>query len=379
MGYDNFNKKLKSAFYRFRRAFLRLPLPQRIMVVLLALALCSFLIFGMRQLLHFDKTSSIIGTSTESTDTTKTADKIPGNYVRRHLDGVYVDPQNADYYPVAVMIDNDPNARPQAGLAQAQIVYEALMEGNITRFMAIFATASSTLPEIGPVRSARPYFVDWAQGYNALYAHVGGSPEALTELKMTAMYNINEFYQGKYFWRSHERLAPHNVLSSGENFYNYLNNLNVRSVNYRSWQYKDETAETHCQASACQNIDINYNNPLFAVSWQYDSEQNQYRRLMASSQHNDADGTPIAAKNVIVLKVPSQIVDAELRRHMQNIGAGKAWYCLDGACLEGSWKKASAREREVIYDDKDKEVKFNAGTTWIEVVQYDGSINVSNF
>jgi len=349
--------------------------PVRTVFILAILALCSLAASGISRLMPARQ----IVEQKQSFDTQNSAvaeyNNIPSYYIRRHLDGTYIDPKNADYYPVAVMIDNDPNARPQAGLAHAQIVYEALMEGAITRFMAIFSESKNTPEEIGPVRSARPYFIDWAQGYDALYAHVGGSPEALGELKNVSMYNINEFYQGKYFWRSSGREAPHNVLSAAKNFYFYLDNLNIRSADYRSWQYKDE-APIHERGG--QNIDINFNNPLFAVSWQYDKEENQYRRLMAGAPHNDADGTPIAAKNIIIMKVPTQIIDTELRRRMQNIGEGKTWYCLNGICQTGTWKKTSATEREVIYDDNNEEVKFNAGTTWIEVVQYDGNITMQN-
>ena len=373
MHYIRVRQKLTNVCAHLRHTFLHLPLPQRVIYALLALTLCSFLIFDLWQVLRSDIAPVTIGTAIEATEATTAVD-IPGNYIRRRLDGVYVDPKEANYYPLAVMIDNDPNARPQTGLARAQIVYEALAEGAITRFMAIFASATSTPDEIGPVRSARPYFVDWAQGYNALYAHVGGSPEALAELTTIAMHNINEFYQGKYFWRAKDRLPPHNVLGSAGELYAYLENLNAYSSNYRSWQYKDEAP---AEERGGQNIEINYNNPLFAVAWQYDKEQNQYRRFMADSPHNDADGTPITTKNIILLKVSSQVVDAQLRRHMQNIGDGKAWYCLDGTCDEGTWKKPSLTEREVIYNAQNEEVKFNTGTTWIEVVQYEGNITIS--
>lgn len=372
--YSKLKQKLKSVYTHLYRIFLHLPLPQRIIAVLLVSVLCSFLIFGLGQILRSGGGEPVAQTAFDATNASTTpAVQIPGNYVRRQLDGVYVAPAEANFYPVAVMIDNDPNARPQAGLAHAQVVYEALAEGAITRFMAIFSAATSTPAAIGPVRSARPYFVDWAQGYHALYAHVGGSPEALAELAGVSMFDINEFYQGKYFWRADDRTAPHNVLGSVENFYTYLDNLNARFSAYRSWQYKDDAP---ADQRGNQDIEINYNNPLFAVFWQYDREQNQYRRFMAGSPHNDADGTPVIAKNIVILQVPSQIIDAELRRHMQNVGEGKAWYCLDGICQTGTWKKTSATEREVIYDDKNEEVKFNAGTAWIEVVQYDGQVTI---
>ena len=302
-------------------------------------------------------------------------EKIPANYIRRRLDGVYVDPAGADYYPVAVMIDNDPNARPQRGLAQGNIVYEAKAESGITRYLAIFA-ASSSATNIGPVRSARPYYLDWAEGYGALYAHVGGSPETLSRIKSENVPDINEFYQGQYFWRADDYVAPHNVFTSFENLNKYLAKMNIKDSNYDSWLYKDE-AESATRASS-SNIIINFSINDFLVNWKYDAAKNEYARYLAGAEHKDADGTPILTKNIIIMKVKAKIIDAELRREMTTVGEGKAWYCLDGVCEQGSWKKEDRTKREKIYNSNKEEIKFNAGTTWIEVIQDEGQVSITN-
>src|SRR3989339_236076 len=125
--------------------------------------------------------------------------------IRRSLDGVYVSIGEENNYPVAVMIDNHPGARPQSSLARANLVYEAEAEGGITRYLAIYADLND-LKEIGPIRSARPYFIDLARETSALYVHVGGSAGALAMLAQNKIPDMNEFYNGKYFWRDTIRL-----------------------------------------------------------------------------------------------------------------------------------------------------------------------------
>jgi hypothetical protein len=115
---------------------------------------------------------------------------------------------------ISIMIDNHPGARPQSGLSQAQVVYEVPVEGEFTRYFAIF-NASTTVDKVGPVRSARPYFLDWLQEYgDALYIHSGGSPEALQILRNSTLFDANEFFRGAYFWRGTDHLAPHNLYTS---------------------------------------------------------------------------------------------------------------------------------------------------------------------
>lgn len=301
------------------------------------------------------------------------SDDIPDYYIRRKIDGAYVEPDQANWYPVAVMIDNDPNARLQSGLAHAQVVYEAKAEAGITRFMALFAT-NEQLDAIGPVRSARPYFVRWAQGYGALYTHVGGSPEALEYLDAIDMPDINEFYSGKYFWRSEEKFPPHNVYTNSKNLATYLDRSHAQQPNYRSWRYKPEMPASTTDDGR-SGIAVNYSVADFAVQWEYDVARNAYRRYMGGVPHNDADGTPIYAKNVLIMVVPAEVVDEEFRRHMQNVGSGEAWYCLDGMCNEGTWKKDSATAREIFYDGNGNEIALNGGATWVQVVQSRGEVS----
>ena len=375
MNYEEIKIKYKKIIIDLNKKFISLPWQRQAILLLLILALISLINFGIYSVINWDKDSNVIKIieDIKKEIDEKDEDNTPDDYVRRRIDGVYIEADKANHYPIAVMLDNDPNARLQSGLAHAQVVYEAKAESGITRFMAIFANGSE-LKEIGPIRSARPYFVDWARGYDSLYVHVGGSPEALSILKNISMLNLNEFYQGNYFWRSNSKIAPHNVYSSIENTKKYLDKLNADNDGYESWKFKDEAKE---EERGEQDVEINFSVNDFLVIWKYDKENNNYIRYMAGAQHKDADGSEIIAKNIVIMKMKSEILDAEYRRKMYNIGEGKAWYCFDGKCEIGEWKKANSKTREKIYDDNNNEIEFNAGTTWIEVVQYNGEVNLT--
>ncbi len=376
MTYNEIKQQYIDKANKLRKKFISLSREEKAILLLLVLAVASLIIFGVYSAYIPRLRSASLGMIkvVEDKIQEKEKDNTPGDYIRRRIDGVYVKSEDANNYPIAVMIDNDPNARLQSGLAHAQIVYEAKVESGITRFLAIFANGDE-LEELGPIRSARPYFVDWARGYDALYVHVGGSPEALSILKSINMLNLNEFYQGNYFWRGNNKIAPHNVYSSIENAKKYLDKLNADNDSYESWQFKDEADE---EDRGEQNIEINFSVNDFLVNWKYDKENNNYTRYMAGAKHKDADGTEIIAKNIIVMKMKSEVLDAEYRRKMYNIGEGKAWYCFDGTCETGIWKKPNSNTREKIYNASNEEIKFNAGTIWIEVVQYEGEVSAGN-
>nr|MCU0495649.1 DUF3048 domain-containing protein [Chloroflexaceae bacterium] len=128
---------------------------------------------------------------------------------------------------VAVMIDNHPDARPQSGMNAAALVFEALAEGGVTRYMAVYEPkANASISEIGPVRSARSYFVEWAKGLNAVYTHAGGSPEGLllaeTATEIANLDALRDGAEGLYFWRSTTRFAPHNLYTSTELLRKYV-------------------------------------------------------------------------------------------------------------------------------------------------------------
>ncbi len=284
------------------------------------------------------------------------------NCVRRWLDGVMVKPELAELRPYAVMIDNFPTARPQSGLSSASLVYEAPAEGGITRYLAFFSPDQAP-SEIGPIRSARNYFLNWAKDAGATYVHSGGSPEALESAKNLGKSDLNEFYKGSYFWRSDTRTAPHNVLISGDNLNNYRTENNESGLKSDSWKFKDGATTS---IAVISRVDIKYPGS-YSVYWKYQKETNQYERYLDNSLHLDFQGGKIIANNIVVHLTSFKVTDEKLRLEMSAALSGKALLCQDGNCQMGTWKKTNITSR-VKYYNNNEEFIFNAGNTWIEVI-----------
>ncbi len=294
------------------------------------------------------------------------------NLVRRYLDGVFVASGTEDLLPVAVMIDNSVFARPPSALAKAGLVYEAEVEGDATRLMAVFSS-DENLSEIGPVRSARPYFLEWSREFGAPYVHCGGSPEALAILAKGDIVDINEFYNGGYFWRDDEREAPHNLYTSSRLLDKYLTNIDADKKEFSSWLFKEDMEEK--ERPEASRITIGYKLPDYVVTWKYDRLSDSYLRYAGGRAHIDRNGDGIVAKDVIVQYVDTRVIDAMLRLRMDIIGDGRATVCLDGACRDGEWRKEASGERTRFYYEDGGEVQFNAGPIWIEVVRPGYEVN----
>lgn len=292
-----------------------------------------------------------------------------GDVVSRALDGVLVTPAEAQLQAYAVMVENHSEARPLAGPASANLVYEIPVEGGITRFMLVF-DATTTVDGIGPVRSARPYFVDYADGLNAVYAHVGGSPEALDQIKaLSAFRDLNEYFNGKYFWRSAKRVAPHNVLTRTDLLQDVFSAKQWKVGHFRGWHYKEDDSleSTTSSVRGTENgPKVSYGG-AYNVSWAYEKKENVYTRSVSGQVQKDQDGTVVRAKNIVVLLTEGAVLDAVGRLKIRTTGRGKAALYRDGKKMEIIWKRTSGEH--IRFETTDgNDVMFDRGTTWIEVV-----------
>lgn len=278
----------------------------------------------------------------------------------RWLDGLSVAKEKAESFPVAIMIDNDPLARPQPALSKALLVYEAPVEGGITRYMAIY-TADMDIAKIGPIRSARPYFVAIADELKALYMHVGGSPEALTLINAAKLYNLNEFYNEKYFWRDYNLPAPHYIFSNQEKWQSYLDARGLNERQADAWLFKEEEPK----GETSPDIDIIFS-INFKASWRYDSENNEYLRFFNGQEARDEEAQ-IKAKNVIIQIVDSEVLDSLGRLAIDVRGEGKAMACIDGICQDAYWQKQGDNRTRYYNSENNEEIKFNPGISWIEL------------
>ncbi len=301
------------------------------------------------------------------------------------INGLPVEEATAKKRPVAVMVENHPDSRPQSGLTDADLVYETLAEGGITRFMAVYQTKSPV--NIGPIRSARTYFAELADELNAIYVHVGGNSDVLQNIKLGVYKKISngdEFMDdGTFFHRIKTRFAPHNMYSSMEKLLAFANFHKYSDVaSFNPWKFKDDKAAgdalTYAQLPA-KNININFSFPEYAITYIYNQKDNNYQRLLAGKPHVDLDTkNQIFTKNIVVQFVQTFPVktDTPLSLGMDLKSGGKAIVFLDGKAMAGTWKKQGG-DRTRYYDTSGKEIEFNRGTTWVELVPQELTSQVS--
>jgi hypothetical protein len=273
----------------------------------------------------------------------------------------------------AMIIDNYTFARPASGIDQASLVIEAPAEGGITRLMAFFLNGLE-IDQVGPVRSARPYFVEWAEEYGAVLAHVGGSPAALAMLKQTEyLRSLNEMQRGGYFWRDKTRDAPHNVYTSSDLLQAALDKIdpNQRELDYER-PFKDSAlGGSEARQVTVDRIAIDYSVPNYHVTWSYDEDSNRYVRHQGEGKVRTADGEVVRADNIIVQVTDIQVIDAIGRKEIRTVGEGEALVFLDGRAIEARWQKNTGERTRFLFADNDIEIPLNVGVTWLQVVATD--------
>jgi hypothetical protein len=285
-----------------------------------------------------------------------------------------IPPPLAAPYPLAVMVENQDDARPQVGLDRADVVYEALAEGGISRFLALYLTQEAEA--IGPVRSTRHYFVYTAAEYNAALMFVGASPLGYAALAATGIRKVNESRGDPGIWRSVHRGPPHNAYTSTADARAAADGKELGWPG--SWGpmvYKDQLAMS--VGLPATSITIRYP-PLgwYDVGYEYDPDSNRYLRLMDGYRHRDQfTELQLAAANVIVQIVPDEVIDREGRLDLAQTGEGPAYYFVDGVEIDGSWTKADFGSQTFFWDTAGNLARFNpGGTTWIQLVSPQGRV-----
>lgn len=269
----------------------------------------------------------------------------------------------------AVMVENSADAWPLSGLDQAFLVIEAPVEGDIPRFVSFFSEESD-VDEIGPVRSARPYYLDWNDAFDGVYTHVGGSPEALETIKTDyAEYDLNEFWQSEYFWRDNAyRYAPHNAYTNSDSLIESLDELDLPEPGYEPALFKDAEPVTDDETPVSLRLDWT-SGLLYDVTWEYDYETNAYNRKQSGGYVAMRDGARIVANNVIVMETDIRTVDDVGRKHIRTLGEGNAAVFQDGRAIDATWKKETTDASLKFYTKDGNEIALNPGKTWIEVVE----------
>lgn len=289
----------------------------------------------------------------------------------RRIDGVWLSSgSGVNRWPVAVMIDNHPQARPQAGLNQASVVYETLAEGGIPRFMAVYAQKDITL--IGPVRSTRPYFVRHAAEYGAAIAHAGGSPDGLKAVRDYRLLSLEGIkgQTAKYFFRRGS--GVHSLYTNGGQLQRALRDYRLANKvpTYRPWKFKvDAKLNKRPLGKHGANIDLG-GGRSFIIRYEFDRARNVYVRFTGGTRHRDKlTKRQLFAHNVIIQLVPKErVLDRKGRLDINNVGQGKAVILQDGKARTIVWKKPTPRSRTVFYEMNGRETRLNRGSTWITIL-----------
>lgn len=290
--------------------------------------------------------------------------------LRRKIDGLEVKTvEEVNLYPVAIMVENMVDSWPQSGLDKANLVIEAITEASIPRFVAFYAN-NEEIKKIGPVRSTRPYYLDWIEPFVPLYMHVGGAPEALRKIRGNDydLVDLDQFFWSEYYWRDKWRYAPHNVYTSSELIKEALVEKGLDTpADYPTWKYKKDL-ELEKRPEQVNEIKIIYSAQYYKVKWLYNREENNYIRYQNGEIHKMLDGEWIKAKNVIVQVNTMAVIDDLGRKKIDTLGEGKAWVYRDGEKVEAIWKKENIDDVMKYFDNNNNEIELNGGTTWIEVI-----------
>lgn len=283
--------------------------------------------------------------------------------------------------PIAVMIDNHIDAMPQAGLLEADIVYEIIVEGGETRLMLILQ--DKDLDKIGPVRSARHFFLDYALENDAIYVHYGWSPQAQEDISDLGVNNINGIYEStSSFWRVTDKYAPHNAVTSTDNI------LDIAArKGYRTEKYDNDTvlnyvvAEVNLESGQTANtvtIPYSYVN---TVKYEYDEDTKEYVRYSRGEKQVDWDsGKTVTTKNIIIEKAKNSTLNdgtSKGRQTIDNIKELDGYYITNGKAIPITCTKTSRSGKTVYKDLEGNEIDVNDGKTFIQICPEDAKIEIT--
>jgi hypothetical protein len=303
--------------------------------------------------------------------------------VRAPLTGLMVTERVASQHPIALMIDDASGARPQSGFNSAAVVWQAPAEGGVPRYMMIFQDQVPT--DVGPVRSARSYFIEWAAEWKAVYGHVGGSPQAMATLRAKGngqlVYNADQFrWGGTYYRRVSARRAPHNVYSDAKSLRIMATKVGAKNELLKPfWRFGKDAPLAERPSGGI--IRVVY--PQNSIEYRYDRTTNTYLRGVSgqSKQLDAATGKRVAPKNVVVMMVSFRPLNDGSNKHRlvaKNVGSGKAWIATNGRTIVGTWKKASISGPTRFYDKDGKPVTLTAGQTFIQVMPLGSKVTIKD-
>ena len=282
--------------------------------------------------------------------------------------------------PIAVMIDNNIGDAKHAGLQDSFVNYEIIVEGGLSRIMAIYKDKNTEL--IGPVRSARHYFLDYALEYDAVYVHYGWSPLAEENINSLNVQNINGMTDPTPFARDPNLASPHNVFTTMNKIKSYIetNSYNNTSSNWKALHYSaDEINLEKIQTNElidAKEVTVNYSDNE-KRSYTYDSENSYYLRNTNGNPHIDRlTNNQLHFKNIIIMKVPNKALDSEGRQDLETVGNGVGYYATNGYAKKITWSKSSRTSKTTYSYEDGSEVVLNDGNTFIQIVPTTSGVTI---
>ena len=286
---------------------------------------------------------------------------------------------SGDSRPIAVMIDNNINAMPQAGLLEADIIYEIIVEGGESRLMLILQ--DKDLDKIGPIRSARHYFLDYALENDAIYVHYGWSPQAQSDITSLGVDNINGIYESSSaFWRVNDKYAPHNVVTSTKDILEIADRKGYRVDKEKENVLNYVVDEVNLEDGKVANtvtIPYSYGN---VVEYEYDEDLKEYVRYSRGEKQVDWETEKtVTTKNIIIEKAENWTLNdgsGKGRQELNNVKELDGYYITNGKAIEITCEKASRGGQTVYKDLEGNEINVNDGKTFIQICPIDADITI---
>jgi Protein of unknown function (DUF3048). len=293
--------------------------------------------------------------------------KQPGNL--SPYTGIEISEEALNNIPYMVIIENSTAARPQSGISKADIVFETIAEAGIPRLMALFHSESPK--EIGPVRSARPYFLMLSKEFGLPFAHCGASEEASNIIKKEKLMSMNEFYNGKYYWRDQNRKAPHNLYTSAEKITQLISNKGYvqQPVSFLKFskEFWDKVPNT------ANKVDIKLSTYSGTT---YEFKNGLYYKYMDNVKTVDkSDNSDITVSNIVVQITSIKAIDSYGRLKITQIGEGKGYVVSGGKYMNIKWSKKDEKSPTILTDESGNEVSLSPGKTWWHITDENIKIN----
>lgn len=284
------------------------------------------------------------------------------------LTGVQIAPEVNKRVVTSIQIENSPDARPQSGLKDAGVIYEAIAEGGITRFNASFLEAQPDY--IGPVRSVRPYYAVLAAPFDPVFVHAGGSADGLAAIRNLGLKDMDHGANGAAFRRVPDRYAPHNLYTSTADLDKASAGRGYTTSDVKSFLRKEEKKG---QPATANQINLTISSPLYNVQYNYDPATNTYKRTLGGKPHTDLrSGEQLAPKTVIAMSAGYS--QNGIYSVYQVIGSGAVSIFQDGQVQQGTWTKASEKEQIVFKDAAGQPIGLNPGQSWITLIKNPGQV-----